>query len=560
MSFRLVRNLSLFSEGFPTRAARGNDGLKKKTNLSLRQINIVRPSFHGLTGGSMRNWIHRSSRSVTFFMHIALYAALLFGCSCTVGPDFVRPEPPKVERYTSDPQPSATISAAGQPQRFEQGAGVAAEWWVFFKSPKLEEIIREATANNANLQAAQASLRQSQENLRAGYGVFYPQLDAGFDATRQKFSPAHFGGTSGSSIFNLFTLSATVSYALDVFGGERRAVEGLKARVDLQRYTVLGTYLTLSGNIVNTAIAQAAYREQIKTTEQLINLQRDQVRIAEIQFQAGTAPYSNVLSLQNQLSATESTLPPLRQKLSQADHLLATLVGRAPAEWTSPQVEMADLTLPADLPITLPSQLVRQRPDILSAEAQLHTASADVGVATAALFPSFTLNGAYGPESNSLSKLFDNSSILWSLGAGITAPLFHGGALRSKRQAAIEGYNQSLANYRQTVLSAFAQVADTLRALENDAWALDAQSRALSTADEALRLTNVNYRAGTVNYLQVLAADYQYHQAKIGYIQARAQRLQDTVGLYVALGGGWWDAEEKQLETMGLGKNSVGKK
>ncbi len=466
----------------------------------------------------------------------------MFGCA--VGPDFVRPEAPKTERYTHEPMPTATIPADGQAQRFEPGAEVVGDWWRFFNSPKLEEIIREATANNPNLQAAQASLRQSQENLRAGFGIFYPQVDASFDATRQKFSQARFGGSAArSSIFNLFTLTATVSYALDVFGGERRTVESLKAQVDLQRYTVEGTYLTLTGNIVNTVIAGAAYREEIKATEQLIDLLKEQASITEAQYRAGTAPFSNVLSLRSQLSATEATLPPLRQKLSQTRHLLATLAGRTPAEWTQPEFNLADLALPVNLPVSLPSDLVRQRPDILAAEAQLHGASADIGVATAALFPSFSLNGSYGLENTSAKDLFNATSSLWSLGGNITAPLFHGGTLWFRRRAAVEAYNQALANYRQIVLSALAQVADTLRGLGNDAETQQAQSSSLSAAEEALRLVTVNYRAGTVNYLQVLIANYQYHQAKIGYIEALAQRLQDTVALYVALGGGWWNAD-----------------
>jgi len=463
-----------------------------------------------------------------------------------VGPDFARPEPPHVERYTSGSQPSATIAANSQAQRFEEGARIASDWWRLFNSSKLDAVIKEAMANSPTVQAAQASLRQNQDNLKAGYGVFYPQVNAGFNAAREKVSQASLGGSSANStIFNLYTLMGTVSYTLDIFGGERRAVEGLQAQVDSQRYVVLGTYLTLSGNIVNTVIAQAAYREEIKATEDIVTLQKEQIRITETQFQAGTVPYSNVLSLRSQLAATEASLPPLRQLLSQTEHLLAALVGHAPAEWAQPQVDLADLTLPGDLPITLPSQLVRQRPDILTAEAQLHSASANVGVATAALYPSFTLSGSYGHENTALSNLLNNHSSIWNLGSNITAPLFHGGTLRAQRSAAVEGYNQSLANYRQTVLSAFEQVADTLRALEHDAESLQAQSQALNTAEEALRLVQVNYQAGLVNYVQVVIANDQYHQARTGYLQALAQRFQDTVALFVALGGGWWNADEK---------------
>ncbi len=468
---------------------------------------------------------------------------LLFVTGCTVGPDFVRPEPPKLEQYTGGTKPGPTLAAEGQAQHFLEGADVVSGWWRLFNSTKLDTLIKEALTRNPGLQAAQASLRQSQDNLRAGYGVFYPQVDAGFDATRQKFSQTRFGGSSASSIFNLYTLSATVSYALDIFGGERRAVEGLQAQVDFQRYTLDGTYLALIGNIVTTAIARAAYQEEIRATAQIIDLEKEQIRITDLQYQAGTVPYSNVLTLRSQLSATEATLPPLRQRVSQADHLLSALSGYAPSEWAPPQIDMADLNLPVDLPVSLPSKLVRQRPDILAAEAQLHSASAEIGVATAALFPSFTLNGSYGAENRSFDSLFKNASSIWSLGANVTSPLFHGGTLRARQSAAIQGYNQYLADYRQTVLSAFVQVADTLRALEHDAETLDAQSRAVASAENALKLTQANYEAGLVNYVQVLIADNLYYQAKIGYLQALAQRLQDTVALFVALGGGWWNAE-----------------
>jgi NodT family efflux transporter outer membrane factor (OMF) lipoprotein len=470
---------------------------------------------------------------------------------CTVGPDFVRPGPPPVKRYTQGAETTATMPADGQAQRFEEGAAVVADWWRLFNSSKFDDVIKEAVANNQTLQAAQARLRQSQDNLRAGYGVFYPQLDAGFDAARLKSSQVRLSGNPGSSIFNLYTLTGTISYALDVFGGTRRTVENLQAQVDFQRYTVLGTYLALTGNIVNTVIAAVTYRAQIEATEQIISAEKEQIRITEAQVEAGTVPYANVLSIKSQMAATEATIPQLKQKLSQAEHLLATLVGRTPAEWVPPRFDLADLMLPGDLPITLPSELVRQRPDILAAEAQLHSASAEIGVATAALFPGFMLNGTYGLNNTSMSDLLKNSTSFWSLGANVAAPLFHGGTLLSQRQAAIEGYQEFLANYRQTVLSAFTQVADTLRALEHDAETLHSQSQALDAAEEARRLIEANYQAGIANYLQVLIANGQYHQAKIGYLQALAQRFQDTVALFVALGGGWWNAEEKVLGSSG---------
>lgn len=299
--------------------------------------------------------------------------------SCAVGPNFERPKAPSIESYTTGATTTTTIPADGKAQHFEQGAKIVSDWWRLFNSPKLDAVVKEAIENNQNLLAAQASLRQSQNILRAGYGVFYPQLDAGLGASRQKTSSAAAGGITPSNIFNLFTLSATVSYTLDVFGGERRAIENLGAQVDYQRAEVMATYITLSGNVVNAMIAKAGYQEQIRATEQLIDLQREQVKLTEVLAQAGTVPYSNVLSLESQLALYEAMLPPLRQNMSQTEHLLATLIGRTPAEWVPQQIEISDLTLPGDLPISLPSQFVRQRPDILAAEAQLHSASAEIG-------------------------------------------------------------------------------------------------------------------------------------------------------------------------------------
>ena len=469
-------------------------------------------------------------------------ALLLHGCA--LGPDFVRPGAPSVQQYTHGKQPAGTIAAEGEAQSFSPGARIAGDWWRLFNSSKLDGVIEEAIVNNPNLQAAQANLRQSQDNLQAGYGVFYPQVDAGFGATRQRYSPLKVGQNASGSIFNLFTLNASISYAIDVFGGARRGLESLEAQTDAQRYAVVATYLALSGNIVNTLIARAGYSAQIEATERLIDLLQEQVRITEVQASAGTVPYSATLSVRSQLAATEASLPPLRQKRDQADHLLATLAGKAPAEWAPPQLELAELALPADLPLSLPSELVRRRPDILAAESSLHSASANIGVATAALFPSFTLNGSYGRNNTSPQNLGAANSKFWSVGPSVLAPIFDGGTLRFRRKAAVEAYAQSEASYRQTVLSAFAQVADTLRGLEHDAETLRAQSAQLAAAEEALRLVQINYRTGTVNYLSVVNADTQYYQAKIGYLQTIAQRLQDTAALFVALGGGWWNAEE----------------
>jgi len=462
--------------------------------------------------------------------------------SCAVGPDFVRPEAPQVDRYEEGPDPESTAVAEGQAQRLERGAKVVGDWWKLFGSPQLDALMKEAAQGNQSLQAALAALRSSQANLRAGYGVFFPQVDLDASATRQKATFVRFGEAQApASVFNLFSLSGTITYALDVFGGQRRAVEGLEAQADYQKATAVATYLALTGNVVNTVIAASAYAEQARATEELVRDQREQVVITEAQAEAGTVPWVNALSLRSQLGAAEATVPPLLQRQTQAEHLLATLAGRLPAEWAAPRVAFSDLKLPSSVPVSVPSELVEQRPDILAAEAQLHQASAEIGVATAALLPSITLTGSLGGNNTTLATMFAPNGTFWSFGAGLVAPLFHGGTLLNKRQAAVDAHGQALASYRQTVLVAFTQVADALRALERDAQALDAEARSAADAEEALRLVRANYEAGTSGYLQVLVAFTQYHQARIAYIQARAQRLQDTVALFVALGGGWWD-------------------
>ncbi|KDP87157.1 efflux transporter outer membrane subunit [Cupriavidus basilensis] len=476
---------------------------------------------------------------------IAAVLALLGGCA--VGPDFVRPDPAVPASFTRGGDAAQTPAGDGVSQRFTDAAALPADWWRMFGSAALDGAMDEALAGNPTLQAAQANLRQSEAAMRAGAGVFYPQLDATAGATRQAATPVRFGQAVPSSVFNLFSLTATVSYTLDLFGLNRRAVEALSAQVDLQRQMLGATYLVLTGNLVNTVIAQAGYAAQIQATTELAALVREQVEITGAQVQAGTAAHVSELSLAVQLASLEATLPPLRQRLEQADHLAATLSGHYPAEGDPVAVTLETLRLPADIPRLLPAELVRRRPDVLLAEAQLHVASADVGVATAAMFPAVTLSAGYGRDSLQIGSLFGGNSAVWSLGAGIAAPLFHGGELYYRRQAAVAQWEAAQAGYRQVVLAAFGQVADALRALEHDGELVAATRQARDLAFEALQELQANFQAGTAGYLQVLVANAQYHQADIGYLQARTQRLQDTVALFLALGGGW-DAGAAQAQ------------
>jgi NodT family efflux transporter outer membrane factor (OMF) lipoprotein len=473
-----------------------------------------------------------------------LGSACLLAAGCAVGPNFVRPEAPKGTAYTADPTPTVTASAGGSAQRIERSNKLAADWWRLLGCSQLDAIVADALANNLSLEAAQATLRKSQNTLRAGYGVFFPQVDAGAGAARQRYSPERVGSSLPPSLFNLFTLSGTISYSLDAWGGQRRTVEGLRAQVEAQRYTVIGAALILSGNVVNTLIASAAYRAEIDATKDLIALEEEQVQLTDAQAQAGTVPFVSALSLKSQVASTRATLPPLQQKIEQAEHLVATLTGRTPAEWSPSPIALEDVKLPPEIPLSLPSELVRQRPDILVAEAELHGATAQIGVATAAMLPTLTLSGSYGANNTSAADLFSSGSVFWSVAAALAQPVFHGGALWYQRKAAADARDEALANYRQTVLLAFAQVADTLRALDHDADALNADAEAYKAAETAFHLVQINYQSGLANYLQVLTANTQYLQSRISFLQAQAQRLQDTVALFIALGGGWWNVKE----------------
>jgi NodT family efflux transporter outer membrane factor (OMF) lipoprotein len=473
--------------------------------------------------------------------------ALVLG-SCAVGPDFVSPQAPEGAAYLKNDETWQTIRADGKTQMFHSGAWVDANWWVMFQSESLNAEVEQALKQNPSLLASEASLKQSQDLMRAGYGIFFPQVSAGLGASRIANAPMQLGSAAPGSIFNLITASASVSYVLDIFGGERRQVEALRAQVDYQKYSTNASYLMLSANVVNTSIARAGYLEEIKATEELITLEKEQLKVAQAQVTGGTAAYATVLSIQSLIASNEASIAALRQRVSQAEHLLAALEGVDPSHVTLSTITLESLTLPADIPVALPSDLVRNRPDILAAEAQMHVASANIGVVTAEMFPSVSLNAAYGVASNTFSGLSGASEQFWSAGPGISIPIFKGGSLYYARQASLDAYEQTQASYKQIVLNAFSEVADCLTALVHDAQAVQGQLDAKTAAAEALKLMQINYNAGLVDYLSVLIADVQYHQASIAYVQALARRYQDTVALYVALGGGWGEVKNQITE------------
>ncbi|HTY21132.1 MAG TPA: efflux transporter outer membrane subunit [Geobacteraceae bacterium] len=483
-------------------------------------------------------------------MLAATAAWLIAGCAA--GPDFHRPSPPGAKGYTETPLPSETTSApsiGGDAQRFIPGRDVPAQWWTLFKSKSLDSLIRQALADSPTLAASQAALRQARENRLAQLGALFPAVDADFSANRSQFTGASFGQPNRQGgLFTLYNASVNISYTLDLFGATRRGLEELQAQVDYQRYLLEGSYLTLASNIVTTAIQEGSLRSQVRATKEILKAQEEQLALVEQQFQLGGASRADVLAQRAQLDQTRATLPPLEKQLSQTRHQLAVLSGKPPGDAAAlPEFELADLTLLRELPVSIPSDLVRQRPDILAAEEQLHAACALIGVATANMLPKLTISGNYGSQAMAIGDLFTGGTGIWSIGAGLVQPLFRGGELTAKRRAAIAAYDQAEAQYRQTVLVAFQNVADVLRALEQDAVALKAQADAEKSAADSLEIARNQYELGAVSYLTLLNAERQHQQARLTLAQAQAARFADTAALFQALGGGWWN-KGKQAE------------
>jgi len=479
----------------------------------------------------------------TGVVHGKLSAALASAClllaSCAAGPDFQRPLAPQVDDYTLHDLPASTVDADGEAQTFVRGAVLPRDWWHMFQSSEMDEMVERAMKGNATVAAAEASLRQSQDNLNAGYGVFFPQAELALAGSRERTAPIMQGLASPGSIFNVVSLSGSVVYALDVFGGQRRAVEGLGARRDSARSEAQAARLALQANVVDTAIARAAYASQIDSMTDILQMEGLLLRQTEAQVKAGMLGYINVLAVRSQMSVTENQLALLKLKYDEAGHLLVNLQGDFAGRLALPELDFDSMVLPKDLPVSLPSDLVRRRPDILAAEARLHAANADVGVATAAMFPSISLSSDAGIAGSSLRKLPGDNGKFWSAGATADMPLFRGGSLWFGRKAAIEAYNGAAAAYRQTVLDAFTQVADALKALEHDAETVKAQGIMVDTAGESRDLILASYNAGLASYVDVLNVEIQLEQANIAYVSAAAQRYQDTVVLFAALGGDW---------------------
>ena len=472
------------------------------------------------------------------FYYLIISAQTLVGCA--VGPDFQAPEPPKTNSYTKTPIPQQTVEIKGQEektQNFVSTQEISRQWWNLFECEPLSQLVHRGLQNSPSLQAAQASLRQAEENLKGGIGGFFPSIDAQIATSRQKESGAGAGLNSPPSIFNLYNASLNVSYSPDIFGALRRQVEALDAQVDFQRFELEAAYLTLTSNIVTTAIREASLRSQIDVTKELITFQEKQLQIIKRQLSFGGVSQTDILAQETLVAQTKATLPPLESSLGQTRHALAILIGDLPSEANLPLFKLEDIHLPKELPVTLPSTLVRNRPDIKAAEALLHQANAEVGVAKANMFPQLMLTGSIGDISTHARNLFAGSSNVWSISSALLEPIFRGGAMMAKENAAIAAYEKTFAQYRLTILQAFQQVADVLTTLVEDARTHKALEEAEKAAYRSLEISRKQYQLGAVSFLILLNAEHQYQQTRIGRIKAEAARYADTAALFQALGG-----------------------
>jgi NodT family efflux transporter outer membrane factor (OMF) lipoprotein len=471
--------------------------------------------------------------------------ALALVSGCAVGPDFQRPAAPGVDGYTRQPLVGKTASTeirGGEEQRFVRDLEISQQWWTLFQSPQLNALIEKALGANPTLVAAQAALRQAKEFVYAQQGFYYPTIQANVSPSRQRtsatLSPAL---SSGDALYNLYTAQVTVGFTPDVFGGNRREVESLSALAESQRFLLEATYLTLTSNVVAAAIQEASLRAQIAATRDIVAIGTKSLELLRGQFELGYVARIDVAAQETALAQVEQTLPPLQKQLEQTRDLLAALAGRFPNDELTETFELSALHLPQDLPVSLPSKLVEQRPDVRAAEEQMHAASAQIGVAIANMLPQFTIGAAKGGAATEFGQMFANGNPFGSVAGNVTQTLFAGGTLLHRKRAAEAAFEQAAAQYRSTVITAFQNVADTLYALQGDADSLKAAVAAERAAKLSLDLTLKRQQVGYVNYLALLSAQQAHQQTVIARVQARANRYADTAALFQALGGGWWN-------------------
>jgi|HubBroStandDraft_2_1064218.scaffolds.fasta_scaffold75357_2 NodT family efflux transporter outer membrane factor (OMF) lipoprotein len=469
--------------------------------------------------------------------------------ACMMGPDFHSPDPPATNLYLADDQPAGLVAAGipgGEAQQIVQGLDIPGQWWAVFRSQPLDRLIHRALIANPDIHAAAAALRAAQFTARAQRATLFPTVQAGVGASQNQVSNVLSPPTVNPDVFiySLFTAGFTISYTLDLFGANRRAIESLEALAEAQCFQLEAAYLSLASNVVAAAIQEASLRAQIEATQRIIAAQRETLDILRRQEGLGAVTGADVAQQEAALAQAEATLPPLQKALAQGRNLLATLSGRVPSVRVAEYFELSDLVLPPDLPLSLPSRLVEQRPDIRAAEANLHSASAQVGVATANQFPQITLNAGFTPTSIVFDQLFLPGQLGSVAGASILQTVLDGGALAAKKKAAQAQLEQADAQYRSTVLTAFRNVADTLRALEYDAIALQAAVASERAASTSFTIARHRLDLGDTTYVVVLIAELTYQQALLARVQAQANRFTDAAALFQALGGGWWNRDD----------------
>ena len=459
------------------------------------------------------------------------FITLLAACT-PVGPDFKSPDTPDATSYTSGKD------VLTPQQHIALGKQLEMEWWRLFASNPLNDLITQAMTDNYTIAAARETLAQAEDTVRAANGGLVPQFSLGATAARQKYGVAMFGPSNFRiPPFSAYEAGPSVSWDLDLFGGRKRMIEQQRALAQYQMHELDAAYVTLTGNVVAQALETAAAKGEIAAVEKIIAEDKKTLALVERALKAGAETKVDVLTVQSQLENNQTLMPPLRQRLSVARHALAVLVGKTPGNWMPPEFTLDGFILPKELPVSLPSELAHNRPDILAAEANLHAASAAVGVATANLYPNIKISGSLMQEALVPGQLFNRANNAWSIGGGLTAPLLNGGTLKAEKSAAEHAYQVALAQYQETVVRAFGQVADALTALAHDTELRDAQQKAFNTARSSLNLTRKSFEAGGANLLQVQDAERQLAQAQLGLIRAQSQRYQDTAALFVALGG-----------------------
>jgi NodT family efflux transporter outer membrane factor (OMF) lipoprotein len=468
--------------------------------------------------------------------------AVMFLAGCNVGPKYQPPTAPAVAAYTPLPQPAQTAASAGPAgvkQQFDSTTKIPAAWWTLFHSAELNTMMEQALKNSPSLAQAAARLRESQEELNARTGATkYPNVTGNASVEQEQPNLSAYGiPFPNPSPFTLLNGSVAVSYALDVFGANRRAIEGLKAERDYQNWQLEGARLMLAGNVVAAAIRQAELRSQIDLTRQLLAVEQRELAITEARNQAGGVSDADVESRKSVVTETEAAIPPLEAEIDQVNHQLAVLMGKSPAEADIPALSLDALHLPGELPVSLPSALVRQRPDIRAAEALLHQANANVGVATANLYPQIVLSANGG----GIGTSFVTGGDLWNVASSLTQPIYNGGALHAQKRRAEAAYEEASSVYRQTVLQAFGQVADTLTSIEHDAETLKARGDAAAESNASYQIAQGRYEAGGISELTLLEAEQQQLQSELDRNAAVASRFVDSATLFEALGGGWWN-------------------